>query len=144
LIQSACRGRAAEDIWRGECEARPFSRISVVLVSSLAVVVIASGLSQATTVTVTNVSPGTMGTTHFPQNKQNESPMAVNPLDPMNAITGANDEIQEPDCTPATGGSSSCPFVPGVDNTGVYVNYGRRRQLDAADPRLVPELGDRL
>ena len=57
---------------------------------------------------------------HFPQNKQNESPMAVNPVDPNNVITGANDEINEPDCTPPSGGSSSCPFVLGVDLTGVY------------------------
>ncbi len=57
---------------------------------------------------------------HFPQNKQNESPMALNPTDPNNAITGANDEVEEPNCTPATGGSSSCPFAPGVDITGVY------------------------
>src|SRR6266511_655292 len=34
---------------------------------------------------------------------------------------GANDEIQEPDCTPATGGSSSCPFSPTVDTMGVYI-----------------------
>ena len=57
---------------------------------------------------------------HFPQNKQNESPMAVNPTDSNNAITGANDETEEPNCTPATGGSSSCPFAPGIDTAGVY------------------------
>ncbi len=74
--------------------------------------------AQAVTVTETDVFP--TSTQHFPQNKQNESPMAVNPIDPNNIITGANDEIEEPDCTPATGGSSSCPFVPGIDLTGVY------------------------
>lgn len=74
-------------------------------------------VASALNVTETDVSPVTA---HFPQNKQNESPMAVNPVDPMNAISGANDEIQEPDCTPATGGSSSCPFSPTVDTSGVY------------------------
>jgi len=64
-----------------------------------------------------NVSPTAL---HFPKNKQNESPMAVNPVDASNVISGANDEINMPDCTPATGGSSSCPFVLGVDLTGVY------------------------
>jgi hypothetical protein len=59
--------------------------------------------------------------THFPQNKQNESMVAVNPLDPSIAAVGANDEIQEPDCTPATGGSSSCPFDPFTDSMGVYI-----------------------
>ncbi len=64
-----------------------------------------------------NVSPNAV---HFPQNKQNEAPMAVNPTDRNNTITGANDEIDEPDCTPAAGGSSNCPFDPTVDTTGVY------------------------
>ncbi len=81
-------------------------------------VVMAVSAASAATVTETLVSPTA---THFPNNKQNESPMAVNPLNPQNAISGANDEIQEPDCTPATGGSSSCPFVPGVNTSGVYV-----------------------
>lgn len=62
------------------------------------------------------VSPAT---DHFPQNKQNEAPMAVNPLDPKNAITGANDLILQPDCTPI-GGSSNCAFKPNTDVTGVY------------------------
>jgi hypothetical protein len=97
------------------------SRLSVVLLAATALVALAAGPSQTTTLAVSKVSPGTTGVTHFPQNKQNESPMAVNPTDPMNAISGANDEIEEPDCTPATGGSSSCPFVPGVNTSGVYV-----------------------
>ncbi|MCX9074558.1 MAG: sialidase family protein [Candidatus Methanoperedens sp.] len=63
------------------------------------------------------VSPSAV---HFPQNKQNEAPMAVNPRDPDNAITGANDLILEPDCTPATDGSSSCPFDPETSVTGIY------------------------
>lgn len=58
---------------------------------------------------------------HFPQNKQNESPMAVNPIDPNNAISGANDEIEQPDCTLTASGSSSCPFDPFTQGTGVYV-----------------------
>ncbi len=72
----------------------------------------------ATSVTEQTVSPLA---TRFPQNKQNESPMAVNPVDPMNAITGANDEIEEPDCTPPSVGSSSCPFAPNTNVTGVYI-----------------------
>lgn len=64
-----------------------------------------------------NVSPNAV---HFPQNKQNEAPMAVNPTEPNNIITGANDEIGEPDCTITTGGSSNCPFKPNTDVTGIY------------------------
>ncbi len=58
--------------------------------------------------------------THYPQNTQNESPMAVNPVDPLNVITGANDEHAEPDCVPLTGGSSTCPRDPNTSLTGVY------------------------
>lgn len=88
--------------------------VSAILTALLTVCVASAGR----TVTETDVSPTAA---HFPQNKQNESPMAVNPTDANNAISGANDEIQEPDCTPATGGSSSCPFSPTTQTTGVYV-----------------------
>ena len=81
------------------------------------IMLVAVTAASALSVTETNVSPTAA---HFPQNKQNESPMAVNPLDANNAISGANDEIQEPDCTPATGDPSNCPFAPGVDTSGVY------------------------
>ena len=86
-------------------------------IGTILTMLVAASVASALTVTETNVSPTTA---HFPQNKQNKSPMAVNPLDANNAISGANDEIQEPDCTPAAGGSSSCPFAPGVDTSGVY------------------------
>jgi hypothetical protein len=76
------------------------------------------GVAHAAAVSEHLVSPAAL---RFPKNKQNESPMAVNPTNPNNAISGANDEIEEPDCTPPTGSSSSCPFVPGVNTSGVYV-----------------------
>ncbi len=82
--------------------------------------------AQAVTVSETNVFP-TPSTScsppasHcFPTNKQNESPMAVNPTDSNNIITGANDEVEEPFCTTTTSGSSSCPFAVNHDVTGVY------------------------
>ncbi len=48
---------------------------------------------------------------HFPQNKQAESPMATNPTNGQNSISGAEDFVQEPDCTidPSTGGSVCYP-----------------------------------
>ncbi len=85
---------------------------------AILIALVTVSVASAATVTESNASPAAA---HFPQNKQNESPMAVNPLDAMNAISGANDEIEEPDCTPATGGSSSCPFNPNTNTTGVYV-----------------------
>jgi hypothetical protein len=92
---------------------RRFAAAGAALTTLLAV-----SVASAATVTETLVSPMAA---HFPQNKQNESPMAVNPVDAGNAITGANDEIEEPDCTMASDGSSSCPFDPQTNVTGVYV-----------------------
>src|SRR5262245_8677443 len=76
--------------------------------------------AQAASFSEANPFPTQAPALHIAQNNQNESPMAVNPTDPNNAITGANYEAEEPDCTPATGGSSSCPFASNVDVTGVY------------------------
>jgi len=89
----------------------------IFVIGTILTMLIAVTVASALTVTETNVSPATA---RFPKNKQNESPMAVNPTDANNAISGANDEIQEPDCTPETGDPSNCPFVPGVDTSGVY------------------------
>lgn len=51
----------------------------------------------------------------FPQNKQNEPAVAIDPLNPKLVVAGANDEI---DVAPCVG--SSCPFTPGVGTSGVY------------------------
>lgn len=51
----------------------------------------------------------------FPQNKQNEPAVAVDPLNPSIVIAGSNDEIDEPNCN-----GNKCPFAPGIGNTGVY------------------------
>jgi hypothetical protein len=94
---------------------------AVALGGAIAAVLLFAGTGAAVTITEHLVSPGTAGVTKFPQNKQNESTVAVNPIDPTIAAAGANDEIQEPLCTPATGGPSSCPFDPFTDSMGVYI-----------------------
>lgn len=58
---------------------------------------------------------------HFPQNKQAESPMASNPTNSLNSITGAEDFVREPDCStdPSTGGSVCIPGQT-TNTIGVY------------------------
>lgn len=63
----------------------------------------------------------------FPQTKQNEPSIAVNPLNPLNLIAGANDEQFEPPCQDLNGdgslsGLAECPFAPNVGSSGVYVS----------------------
>jgi len=95
--------------------------LTAALAVAVGAVLVFAGVGGAATITEHLVSPGTAGVTKFPQNKQNESTVAVNPLNPAIAAAGANDEIQEPLCTPATGGPSSCPFDPFTDSMGVYI-----------------------
>src|SRR5712691_2306119 len=60
---------------------------------------------------------------NFPQNKQNEPSIIRDPATGA-LIAGSNDEIDEPLCTGSgtAGSPGSCPFVPGVGNSGVYVS----------------------
>ncbi|MBS1877975.1 MAG: exo-alpha-sialidase [Actinobacteria bacterium] len=54
----------------------------------------------------------------FPTNKQNEPAVAIDPQHPEVIAAGSNDEIDEPACA-----GSSCPFVQGVGNSGVYFSF---------------------
>lgn len=54
----------------------------------------------------------------FPQNKQNEPGVAVDPMHPELVVAGSNDEIDEPPCE-----GGECPFVQGVGNSGVYFSF---------------------
>jgi hypothetical protein len=68
-----------------------------------------------------NVQVNTVFPGPFPTNKQNEPSLAQNPTNPMNLISGSNDEIGEPACTNTT--PSSCPFVAGVQSSGFYASF---------------------
>ncbi|MDX6214998.1 MAG: hypothetical protein QOG99_582, partial [Frankiales bacterium] len=54
----------------------------------------------------------------FPQNKQNEPAVAVDPVHPEVMVAGSNDEIDEGPCE-----GGECPFVQGVGNSGVYFSF---------------------
>src|SRR5690242_20582482 len=63
---------------------------------------------------VTDDSPATT----FPQNKQNEPTVAIDPTNPSILAAGSNDEIDEGPCV-----GGDCPFVQGVGNSGIYFSF---------------------
>jgi hypothetical protein len=54
----------------------------------------------------------------FPQNKQNEPAVTVDPVDTSLAVAGVNEEIDNAPCV-----GSACSFTPGIGDSGVYFSF---------------------
>jgi hypothetical protein len=87
-------------------------RASIVLAAVLVVAFGVPAVAQGATESLVTVgSPSGP----FPQNKQNEPYVAIDPTNPDVLAAGSNDEIDEPPCD-----GSDCPFVQGIGNSGIY------------------------
>src|SRR5262249_21177453 len=81
-------------------------------------IAVASGLAAATPygsdTLVTNGSPSTT----FPQNKQNEPAVAINPFAPSIVAAGVNEEVDLEACNNRN--DKTCPFTAGISVSGIY------------------------
>src|SRR5436305_6104296 len=94
---------------------RRFIAATALAVSALALVVgVAAAMPSGADTLITVGSP----TTPFPQNKQNEPAVAVNPADLSIAAAGVNDEIDLEACNDRS--DVACPFTAGIGTSGVY------------------------
>jgi hypothetical protein len=60
---------------------------------------------------------------HFPNNRQNEPSVAIDPAHPSVVAAGANDEIDEGPCPEPPTVGVACPFTDGVGISGVYFSF---------------------
>ena len=91
-------------------------KLSPLALSVLLAALLVPAVAGAAT-TDTRVSSGSPAAP-FPQNKQNEPAVAIDANHPTVLVAGANDEVDDAACQ-----ANSCPFTPGVGNSGVYFSF---------------------
>jgi hypothetical protein len=85
-------------------------------VSAVVLAIAIAAVSAAGAAADTLVSVGSPSSP-FPQNKQNEPSVAVDPANPSLVAAGANDEVDNLPCA-----GSDCSFTPGVGGAAVYLS----------------------
>jgi hypothetical protein len=90
-----------------------YKRAVQALVLAIAIAAI-SAVGAAADTLVTNGSPPSP----FPQNKQNEPSVAVDPANTNLVAAGANEQIDNLPCA-----GSDCSFTPGIGDSGVYLSF---------------------
>lgn len=109
------------------------SRLTLTTAATLLVVPLTNPAAAMTATDVQANAPQVSGdptsdtTAVFPTNKQNETTVAVNPLDDKHLIAGSNDEQRQPACGPGEvrgpdAAPSDCSFFPGVGTSGIYTS----------------------
>jgi hypothetical protein len=98
-------------------DVRHVNRVAMLVIAVVGVMLAAIPAAAASPGTDTMVTIGSQPNP-FPQNKQNEPAVAVDPVDPSILIAGANEEI---DNLPGMGTDTS--FTPGVGGSGVYFSF---------------------
>jgi hypothetical protein len=86
----------------------------MVIVGTIVMLATAASAAATPDSLVTSGSPSTP----FPQNKQNEPAVTIDPLHANIAVAGVNEEIDNAPCD-----GSDCSFTPGIGDSGVYFSF---------------------